>query len=285
MTFDDILEQVITLLQRQGRVSYSALKRRFDLDDDYLNDLKDELLYVHESEVEADERGFTWTSATASGQAVTSQPVQTPQQPVTQEQQSPQVIPRATASSPDAERRQLTVMFIDLVESTKLASQLDPEVYRDVVRAYQSACTEVIQRFDGHVAQLLGDGLLVYFGYPVAHEDDAQRAVRTGLGILAVMGDLNTRLQQEKGVQLALRVGIHTGLVVIGEMGGEGRYENLALGEVPNVCSRIQGLAEPNTVVISEATSRLVQGYFECQDLGVQIFRGVAEPLHVYRVL
>src|SRR5262249_12622770 len=136
-----------------------------------------------------------------------------------------QVPPPRIGPPPDAERRQLTVMFIDLVESTKLASQLDPEVYRDVVRAYQSACTEVIQRLDGNVAQLLGDGLLVYFGYPQAHEDDAQRAVRTGLGILAAIEDLNQGLQQAKGIQLAIRVGIHTGLVVVGEMGGAGRYE------------------------------------------------------------
>jgi class 3 adenylate cyclase len=119
-------------------------------------------------------------------------------------------------------------MFCDLVDSTKLSSQLDPEEYREVVRAYQRVCTEVVQRYDGHIAQLLGDGLLVYFGYPRAHEDDAQRAVRTGLGILAAMGDLNTRLQQEKGIKLALRVGIHTGLVVVGAMGG-GRQEQLAL--------------------------------------------------------
>src|SRR5499427_680500 len=223
MTFDDILAQIIDLLKRQGRVSYSALKRRFDLDDDYLNDLKDELLYVHESEVEADERGFTWTRATASGQAVTSQPVQTPQQPVTQEQQSPQVIPRATASSPDAERRQLTVMFCDLVDSTKLASQLDPEDLREVIQAYQRVCSEVIQRYDGHIAQLLGDGLLIYFGYPHAHEDDAHRAIRTGLEILAAMGDLNTRLQRDKGITLAIRLGIHTGLVVVGAMGSGSR--------------------------------------------------------------
>ena len=121
-------------------------------------------------------------------------------------------------------------MFCDLVDSTKLSSQLDPEEYRDVVRAYQRVCTEVIQRYDGHIAQLLGDGLLVYFGYPQAHEDDAQRAVRTGLGILDAMGDLNTRLQQDKGIQLAVRLGIHTGLVVVGEMGGAGRQEQLALG-------------------------------------------------------
>src|SRR6516162_7211574 len=130
-------------------------------------------------------------------------------------------------SMPDAERRQLTVMFCDLVESTKLASHLDPEDWRDIVRAYQQVCTDVIQRYDGHIAQLLGDGLLIYFGYPVAHEDDAQRAVRTGLGILAAMGDLTQRLEQEKGITLALRLGIHTGLVVVGEMGGGGRQEQL----------------------------------------------------------
>src|SRR5262249_29165037 len=144
---------------------------------------------------------------------------------------------------------------------------------------------EVIQRFDGHVAQLLGDGLLVYFGYPQAHEDDAHRAVRTGLGILDAMGDLNTRLRQDKGIQLGIRMGIHTGLVVVGEMGGEGYREQLALGEVPNVASRIQGLAEPNTVAISAATYRLVQGFFECQALGEHTLRGVTAPVHVYRVL
>jgi class 3 adenylate cyclase len=176
-------------------------------------------------------------------------------------------------------------MFCDLVDSTKLSSQLDPEDWRDVVRAYQRVCTEVVQRFDGHIAQLLGDGLLVYFGYPLAHEDDAQRAVRTGLGILAAMGDLNTRLQHEQGIQLAIRLGIHTGLVVVGEMGGAGRQEQLALGETPNIAARIQGLAASNTVAISEATSRLVQGYFDCEALGAQALRGVAEPVPVYRVL
>jgi class 3 adenylate cyclase/predicted ATPase len=176
-------------------------------------------------------------------------------------------------------------MFCDLVESTKLASQLDPEDWRDVVRAYQRVCIDVIQRYDGHIAQLLGDGLLVYFGYPQAHEDDAQRAVRTGLRILAAMGDLNQGLHQAKGIHLAVRLGLHTGLVVVGEMGSQGRQEQLALGQVPNACSRIQGLAAPNTIAMSEATYRLVQGYFACQDLGAQTLRGVAEPVHVYRVL
>jgi class 3 adenylate cyclase/predicted ATPase len=176
-------------------------------------------------------------------------------------------------------------MFCDLVDSTRLSSQLDPEEYRNMVRAYQRVCSEVITRFDGHIAQLLGDGLLVYFGYPQAHEDDPQRAVRTGLGILVAMGDLNTRLQQDKGIQLAIHMGIHTGLVVVGEMGGQGRQEQLALGEVPNVCARIQGLATPNALVVSSATYRLIHGYFECQELGEHTLRGVSDPLHVYRVL
>src|SRR5207302_6925262 len=149
------------------------------------------------------------------------------------------------------------------------------------VRAYQRVCSEVIQRYDGHIAQYLGDGLLIYFGFPVAHEDDAQRAVRAGLGMLASMGDLNQGLPQAKGIQLAIRIGIHTGLVVVGEMGGAGRQEQLALGEVPNIASRIEGLATPNTMAVSEATYRLVRGYFECQDLGAQILRGVSQPLKV----
>src|SRR5262245_53204109 len=188
----------------------------------------------------------------ACGTSLTDQTL-TPSPP--QEQSTPQVaLSVAAPRSPDAERRQLTVMFCDLVDSTVLSGQLDPEDLREVVRAYQKVCSDVITRFDGHIAQLLGDGLLVYFGYPQAHEDDPQRAVRTGLGILAAMGELNSRLQQDKGIQLALRIGIHTGLVVVGEMGGGGRQEQLALGEPPNVAARIQGLAAPNTMATSEAT-------------------------------
>src|SRR5262245_10319462 len=220
--------------------------------------------------------------ASLTGQKAVPLPAQVVPTPTAQPIQvaSPSVV----SHTPEAERRQLTVMFCDLVESTKLASQLDPEDYRDMVRAYQTACTEVIQRFDGHIAQLLGDGLLVYFGYPQAHEDDPHRAVRTGLGILSAMEDLNKDLQQTKGIQLGVLLGIHTGLVVVGQMGSTGRQEQLALGETPNVAARIQGLAASNSLVVSSATYRLIQGYFECQDLSEQILRGVGEPVHVYCV-
>jgi class 3 adenylate cyclase/predicted ATPase len=186
---------------------------------------------------------------------------------------------------PEAERRQLTVLFCDLVDSTALATQLDPEELREVVRAYQDTCAKVIARFDGHIAQYLGDGLLVYFGYPLAHEDDAQRAVRAGLGMVEAVGQLNTRLGQERGVSLAVRLGIHTGLVVVGEIGGGTRHEQLALGETPNLAARLQGLAAPNTVVISATTVPLLGGFFACQALGQQRLKGFAQPLEVYQVL
>src|SRR5256714_6153834 len=208
MDFYAILDPVIDLLQQRGRVSYRALKVQFNLDDESLEALKDELIEVHHLARDQDGRMLVWTGEASTSPESTI--VQSAQQEVRREdQRTPVEAPPAEPRSPEAERRQLTVMFCDLVESTKLSSQLDPEEYRDVVRAYQSACTEVIQRYDGHIAQLLGDGLLVYFGYPHAHEDDAQRAVRTGLGILAAIGDLNQGLQQAKGMQLAIRVGVH----------------------------------------------------------------------------
>ena len=177
------------------------------------------------------------------------------------------------------------MLFCDLVDSTVLASQLDPEDLREVVRAYQETCAKVIARFEGHIAQYLGDGLLVYFGYPLAHEDDAQRAVRAGLGMVEALGQLNTRLGHERGIRLAVRLGIHTGLVVVGEVGGGTRQEQLALGETPNLAARLQGIAAPNTLVISAATLQLLGGFFAYQSLGTHLVKGIAQPLEVYQVL
>src|SRR5262249_31844107 len=187
--------------------------------------------------------------------------------------------------TPDAERRQLTVLSCDLVDATVLATQLDPEDLREVVRAYHAACAAVIQRFDGHIAQLLGAGLLVYFGYPQAHEDDAQRAVQTGLGLVEVLATLKARLEHDQGIHLAVRVGIHTGLAVVGALGEGERQEQLALGETPHIAACLQSLAAQGTVVISAATHQLVRGLFTCQALDVPLLPGVGAPLSVFRVL
>ena len=197
-----------------------------------------------------------------------------------------EVVPRPPAlPPPEAERRHLTVLFCDLVGSTALTGQLDPEDYREVVRAYHQICAEVLQRFDGYMAQYLGDGVLAYFGYPVAHEDDAQRAVRAGLDLLDACASLNTHPTLPAGDQVAVRLGVHTGLVVMGDVGAGARHEPLALGETPNIAARLQHLAEPNTLVISAATHQLVAGYFRCKALGAHTLPGLAQPIEVYHVL
>src|SRR5262245_5200830 len=281
MDYDAIVTQALALLQREQRLSYRVLKLRLQLDDDLLEALKEDLIYAKKLAVDEDGRVLVWIGGTSSAPTSASPvpPPATPDVSSTQVEIAPVVPP-----TPEAERRQLTVMFCDLVDSTQLSSQLDPEEYRDVVRTYQQVCSKVITRFEGHIAQLLGDGLLVYFGYPQAHEDDAQRAVGTSLGILAAMDDLHARFSHAQGRTLAVRLGIHTGLVVVGAMGDQGRHEHLALGETPNIAARIQGLVQPNTVAISDATYRLVQGYFECRDLGAHALRGVTESMRIYHV-
>jgi class 3 adenylate cyclase len=185
---------------------------------------------------------------------------------------------------PEAERRQLTVMFCDIVGSTGLSQQLDPEDFREVLRAYQEAAAKVVHEFDGHVAQYLGDGILVYFGYPLAHEDDPQRAARAALKIVKEIQQLNAGLQRQRNVTLAIRVGIHTGMVVVGEMGGGQKREQLALGETPNIAARLQNLAAPDTIVVSAATYLLIQGFFICEALGAPPLKGMEQPLEIYRV-
>jgi class 3 adenylate cyclase/predicted ATPase len=283
MTFEEILDQAIAMLQRRGRVSYRTLTLQFHLDEASLEALKEELIEVHHLAVDHEGRMLVWAGeARTTSVAPSPQP---PQQGIRQEDHPAQVAPPATPRSADAERRQLTVMFCDLVDSTVLAGQLDPEDLREVLRAYQAACATVIERLEGHIAQYLGDGLLVYFGYPQAHEDDAQRAVRAGLGIVGALHPLNTHLAQRHGVRVAVRLGIHTGLVVVGEVGSGSRQEQLALGETPNLAARLQGLAAPDTMVISAATFRLVQGYFTAEPLGVHTLRGIAAPVPLYRIL
>jgi class 3 adenylate cyclase len=286
MEYDEVLAQILALLQQERRLSYRVLKRRFALDDDFLEDVKEDLIYAKQVAVDEDGRVLVWRSHAGAGPAPSILGPQTTPQPVLQESVLAHVDAPSGVSAPsDAARRQLTVLFCDLVDSTRLANQLDPEDYRAVIHAYQQTCAAVIQPYDGHIAQYLGDGLLVYFGYPRAHEDDAQRAVRAGLGILDAMRTLSAQLAYDTSVRLAIRLGIHTGLVVVGAMSSGDKAEQLALGDTPNIAARLQGLAAPDTVVISAATSRLVQGYFACQDLGLHTVRGLDQPMVVWQVL
>jgi class 3 adenylate cyclase/predicted ATPase len=185
-----------------------------------------------------------------------------------------------SAQAPTAERRQLTVFFADIAGSTALAEALDPEDLRDLYASYQSVCAEVVRRFEGHLAQYLGDGVLAYFGYPVAHEDDATRAVRSGIEILRRISALGVA-----GKRLQIRIGIHTGLVVVGDVGEGLRREQLALGEAPNIAARLQSEALPETMVISDATRQLLAGQFALEDLGSRTLKGLSRPMQIFRVL
>ena len=299
MRFFDMLTQVIGLLVLERRVSYRTLKLQFDLDDTTLAALKEAIIDVHQLAVDQDGTMLVWTGGPPSAVSAVSHASQevTAVSPPTLPTLLPSstapealpdesaTIPMAALHTPDAERRQVTVLFCDLVDSTPLAQQLDPEDYRSVVRAYQEAAVTAIQPFDGHVAQYLGDGLLLYFGWPQAHEDAAVRAVHASLAIIAAMAPLNAREEPRYGVRVAVRLGLHTGLAVIGQMGSGTRQEQLAMGDTPNIAARLQGLAAPDTVVLSAATARLVQGVFALEEMGVQTLKGVAEPMPVWRVV
>ena len=188
----------------------------------------------------------------------------------------------ADAARDTAERRQLTVMFCDLVGSTPLSARLDPEDMRQVVRAYQDACSGVVARYDGFVAQFLGDGILAYFGFPRAHEDDAARAVHAGLEIAEVVAGLQTRA----GEKLSVRVGIATGVVVAGDIVGQGSsQEQVVVGDTPNLAKRLQDLAEPGSVVVSAAARRLLGDQFRLKDLGRHVVKGLAEPVKAFAAL
>ena len=190
--------------------------------------------------------------------------------------------PSALSASPEdrAERRQVTVMFSDLVGSTALSARIDPEDLREVISAYQKCVAEAVRRFGGFVAKYMGDGVLIYFGYPQAHEDDAERAVRAGLELVSAVGALKTH------APLQTRVGVATGLVVVGDLIGSGASQEQAIvGETPNLAARLQGVAEPNAVVIAESTRKLVGNLFELQDLGSQELKGIASPARAWVAL
>src|SRR3984893_509056 len=180
----------------------------------------------------------------------------------------------------DAERRQLTVMFCDLVGSTALSTRHDPEDLRELIGDYHRAVSKTVGRFDGFVAKYMGDGVLVYFGYPQAHEEDAERAVRAGLAVIEAVGQLPAR------EDLSVRLGIATGLAVVGDLIGEGAaQERGVVGETPNLAARLQALAEPNTIVIADNTRRLVGSLFEYQSLGNVELNGLTAPVPAFHVL
>ena len=233
-SFGPVIPDVEGWLHRLGMPGYAELFRRNDIDSDVLRGLSDGDL-KELGITSLGHRKKLLAAIAALGKA-----------------------PAPTEPSQEAERRQLTVMFVDLVGSTALSAQLDPEDMREVIRAYQNTVAGEISRFEGHVAKFMGDGVLAYFGWPRAHEDEAERSVRAGLAIVAAVAQLSGG-----GRALACRVGIATGLVVVGDLVGEGAaQEQAVVGDTPNLAARLQALAEPGQVVVAELTRRLLGDLF-----------------------
>ena len=295
MDFTLLLTLVTFLLERERRLSYRYIRRQFALDDEALEELRYELVVVRRLAVEDDAETLVWVgTADASASVDKAREASAPKpaahpslgtQPGSTPPPREAVSARTPLTSAQAERRQLTVMFCDLVGSTALSTKMDPEDLRDVITSFQDKCREAISRYEGFIARYMGDGMLVYFGYPQAHEDDAERAVRAGLDVLGSMASLNAEVGKRKGVVLAVRIGVATGPVVVGDLIGEGAAEEAAVvGETPNLAARLQGVAQPNQFVIGSATSQLVGELFTLDDLGTHELGGIAKPTQAWRV-
>jgi class 3 adenylate cyclase len=243
-------------LRRIGLEQYAQTFRDNAIDADVLRDLTDE--HLRELGLPLGARLKLLRAVAALGT-------------IEQTRASPEITPPAPRT--DAERRQVTVMFSDLVGSTALSARMDLEDLREVISGYQKCVADTVQRFGGFVAKYMGDGVLIYFGYPQAHEDDAERAVRAGLELVAGVSDLRTH------APLRTRVGIATGLVVVGDLIGSGASQEQAIvGETPNLAARLQGVAGPNSVVIAEGTRKLLGNLFELEDLGAKDLIGISGP-------
>ena len=259
--FDELLRAVSTLLQQHGRLTYRGIKRRFGIDDAYLEDLKAELIEGLQIATDEDGRVLRWV-----GTAVAGEPA---------ERSASTPVPAVET----AERRQLTIMFCDLVNSTELSTRCDPEDYRELMQRYHRVCAAAVARYGGYVAQYLGDGIQVYFGYPSAQDDAAARAVHAGLEIVRQLSAAETEPRSP-----AVRIGIHTGPVIVADLGDGGSHgERLALGETPNIAARVQTLAAPDSVVVSAATRALLRDPFMFEALGEHALKGITRPVALFR--
>jgi len=279
--FDQVLKEVLWRLVTEGSISYRRIRLNFGLDDEGLEELRRELIGIKRVAADVDGGLLVWAP---EGRAARPEPAALPQPlPALRQAEGP-TASAAVAAAPEAERRQLTVMFCDLVGSTALSTEMDPEDLRDVIASFQSRCSAAIRHYDGFVAKYMGDGIMVYFGYPRAHEDEAERSVRAGLDIVDAMAELNAAIRRPPGVELAVRIGIATGPVIVGDQIGEGTAsETAVVGETPNLAARLQALAQPNQILARAATRAMLGDHFDLEDLGAYELKGFAEPVPAWR--
>src|SRR5499427_3456231 len=284
MTFEEILDQAIAMLQRRGRLTYGTLRLQFGLNDEQLAVLKDELIDAQRLAVEERGNVLVWTGATASVAAPAPAPVQA-QAPLTYT--PPHLTEKilAVRHGLEGERKQVTVVFADLKDSTELIRGLDPEAAQQLLDPALHHMIDAVHRFEGTVNQVLGDGIMALFGAPIAHEDHALRACYAALAMQAAMRATTEEVRRTRGLELRMRVGLNSGEVVVRAIGNDLHMDYSAVGETTHLAARMEQLATPGSIRVSAATLRLVEGLVQVTALGPVPVKGLEEPIEVFELV
>ena len=290
MGFFEILAQIIELLQREQRVSYRALKREFGLDDAYLEDLKVELIEVKQVAVDHEGRMLLWTGDPTSSSTLIPLPSSTP--PRRQEREPVSYTPQhlvekivRSRSDLEGERKQVTVLFADIKDSTELIKGLDPEAAQRLLDPALHHMMDAVHRFEGTVNQVLGDGIMALFGAPIAHEDHAMRACYAALAMQASMRDYTEAARRAHGLEMRIRVGLNAGEVVVRTIRNDLHMDYSAVGETTHLAARMEQLATPGTIRLTAATVRLVEGLVQVTALGPVPVKGLTDPVEVFELV
>src|SRR5713101_7004409 len=286
MTFEEILDQAIVMLQRRGRMTYRTLQRQFALDEDALNDLKDELLYAHPEVRDDAGRGLVWTGDPVITPPVVATPASQPErEPLSY---TPPYLAEKIFTARSAlagERKQVTVLFADLKDSTELIRGLDPEAAQQLLDPAIHCMMDAVHRFEGTVNQVLGDGIMALFGAPLAHEDHALRACYAALAMQAAMHAYTDEVRRTHGLEMRMRVGLNSGEVVVRAIGNDLHMDYSAVGETTHLAARMEQLATPGSSRLTPATLRLVEGLVQVTALGPVPVKGLEEPVEVFELV
>src|SRR6516162_4282548 len=286
MTFEEILDQAIAMLQRRGRVTYRALKRQFNLDDDYLEDVKAELIQGQRLAVDEEGAVLVWTGDARTAPTVSSTPIEAPvRAPLTYT--PPYLVEKilTSKSALEGERKQVTVLFADLKGSTELIRDLDPEAAQTLLDPALQHMMDAVHRYEGTVNQVLGDGIMALFGAPVAHEDHAVRACYAGLAMQAALRRYAEEVRRSHGLEMQVRVGLNSGEVVVRSIGNDLHMDYSAVGQTTHLAARMEQLATPGSIRLTAATLRLAEGLVQVNALGQFPVRGLTEPVEVFELV
>src|SRR5262249_10593547 len=286
MNFEEILDHATAMLQRRGRVTYRTLQLQFQLDDDHLAALKDELLFAHPQVHDEAGRGLIWTGAPGTAASAASAPAATPaQEPLayTPPYLAEKIL--TARSALEGERKQITVLFADLKGSTELIRDLDPEVAQRLLDPALQHMMAAVHRYEGTVNQVLGDGIMALFGAPVAHEDHAMRACYAALAMQTAMRRYAEEVRRAHGLEMQVRVGLNSGEVVVRAIGNDLHMDYSAVGQTTPLAARMEQLATPGTIRLTPATLRLAEGLVQVNALGQFPVKGLPEPVEVFELV